>query len=322
MKIAVIGAGPIGCYVISCLARSTDHELYLLGRSTCAAIAHAGILVEDKVTLETYRIDPGRFHIESDIKKIPACDVIILAVKAHQISDLLGHLRSLCLPSTVVVTLQNGWNFEEKIQAAIPENPLYSGTCWIRMSAAGSTDGHPYAIRHDFGSVIQLGCYQGKGAPKFSAEGEAILQALFKPSGSDLELVANPQSAQLAKLALNVPLCILMVKHACSVSEIFALHDEEYMALQKEMIEAAEKAGFPVAPAHIAEYVEHFRKMPLAPPTGSRKEHAAEVRKALPTAWALLDDMEKRRIAMPILEGYRRELDHSDEPAPSFCFKR
>ena len=112
MKICVVGAGAIGGYLAVRLARA-GHVVSAIARGPhLAAIRANGLtLIEDEQTLV------ARDLAATDrIAEAGPQDVVLLALKAHQIAAVVGDLPSLFGPRTILVTLQNGipwWYFQK-----------------------------------------------------------------------------------------------------------------------------------------------------------------------------------------------------------------
>jgi 2-dehydropantoate 2-reductase len=111
MKFAVVGAGAIGGYLAVRLARAGDGVSCIARGANLAAIRQAGI----KLILED-----GAEEAAPDIRGCASTqeagphDVVLLAVKAHQVGALAPQLGALCHADTAIVTLQNGipwWYF-------------------------------------------------------------------------------------------------------------------------------------------------------------------------------------------------------------------
>src|SRR5262245_37326868 len=104
MKFAVVGAGSVGGYLGVRLARLGEEVTFVARGATLAAIAQNGFrLIEQDGTEHT----PTNVRAASIFDAGPH-DVVLLAVKAHQIPAIAPDLRGLFGPNTVVVTLQNG----------------------------------------------------------------------------------------------------------------------------------------------------------------------------------------------------------------------
>ncbi len=110
MKFAVVGAGAIGAYVGASLARGGQDVTLVARGAHLAAMRSAGVTVHSP---------RGDFHAHpdatDDIRSIGPVDVVVLAVKAHQIAPIVDDLRSLFGASTAVIAMQNGvpwWYFQ------------------------------------------------------------------------------------------------------------------------------------------------------------------------------------------------------------------
>ena len=111
MKIAIVGCGAIGGYVAAKLALAGESVTVLARGATLDAVRARGI---------TLHMSDGSTHVArnvtatSDYAGVGAQDVVILAVKAHQLPAVARQVPELFGPHTVVVTMQNGipyWYF-------------------------------------------------------------------------------------------------------------------------------------------------------------------------------------------------------------------
>ena len=111
MKIAIVGCGAIGGYVAAKLALAGESVTVLARGATLHAVRARGI---------TLHMSDGSTHVArnvtatSDYAGVGAQDVVILAVKAHQLPAVARQVPELFGPHTVVVTMQNGipyWYF-------------------------------------------------------------------------------------------------------------------------------------------------------------------------------------------------------------------
>ena len=110
MRIAVYGAGAIGCHIGALLADRTDHEVTLIARGPHLEAMRARGL--------RYISDDGAFTVgvraESDPARVGPQDYVIVTLKAHQASGVVGAMRPLLGADTAVVTAMNGvpwWYF-------------------------------------------------------------------------------------------------------------------------------------------------------------------------------------------------------------------
>jgi Ketopantoate reductase len=111
MKVCVVGAGAIGGYMAVHIAKM-GHEVSVVARGPhLAAIQEKGLkLIEgEKVFIA------DNLMATKDIKELGCVDVVLLALKSHQISPIVNDLSLLLDKDTVFVTLQNGipwWYFQ------------------------------------------------------------------------------------------------------------------------------------------------------------------------------------------------------------------
>lgn len=108
MKIAVIGAGAIGGLVGARLALAGEEVTFIVRGANLAAIRDNGIKLiemsgEEKVASQVLALD--------DYDAAGKQDLVILALKAHQVDAVSAQIGKLFGPDTVVVTMQNGIPF-------------------------------------------------------------------------------------------------------------------------------------------------------------------------------------------------------------------
>src|ERR1700688_644431 len=113
MKIAIIGAGAIGGYVGVKLALAGDDVTFVVRGANLDAIRKNGMKLV---------MSDGSEHVASGVKATNdyaaagAQDMVILAMKAHQVEAVANDVPMLFGPDTVVVTMQNGipyWYFHQ-----------------------------------------------------------------------------------------------------------------------------------------------------------------------------------------------------------------
>lgn len=108
MKIAVIGAGAIGGLVGARLALAGEDVTFLVRGANLEAIRNRGIrLIEADGRLKM----AVQVQATDDYAAAGPQDLVIVALKAHQVADVAGRIGQLFGPQTVVVTMQNGIPF-------------------------------------------------------------------------------------------------------------------------------------------------------------------------------------------------------------------
>ena len=113
MKIAIIGAGAIGGYVGVKLALAGEDVTFIVRGANLAAIKSRGM----KLIMAD-----GTEHVASNVRatndyaEAGPQDLVILAMKAHQVEAVARDVPKLLGPDTAVVTMQNGipyWYFHQ-----------------------------------------------------------------------------------------------------------------------------------------------------------------------------------------------------------------
>jgi 2-dehydropantoate 2-reductase len=113
MKIAIIGAGAIGGYVGVKLALAGEDVTFIVRGNNLNAIRNNGM----KLIMQD-----GTEYVASNVKatdnyaEVGPQDIVILAMKAHQLASVVNDLPKLLGPNSMVVTMQNGipfWYFHK-----------------------------------------------------------------------------------------------------------------------------------------------------------------------------------------------------------------
>jgi 2-dehydropantoate 2-reductase len=113
MRVAIIGAGAIGGYVGAKLALAGQDVTFIVRGANLAAIRANGIKLISHDGTEQVARD---VRATDDYDEAGPQDLVILAMKAHQVEAVAREVPKLFGPDTAVVTMQNGipyWYFHE-----------------------------------------------------------------------------------------------------------------------------------------------------------------------------------------------------------------
>ena len=113
MKIAVIGAGGIGGLVGARLALAGEDVTFIVRGANLDAIRKDGIKL---ITTDGEQHVARNVNATDDYDRAGPQDIVILAMKAHQVEAVANDVPKLFGPDTVVVTMQNGipyWYFHK-----------------------------------------------------------------------------------------------------------------------------------------------------------------------------------------------------------------
>ncbi|MDP9064252.1 MAG: 2-dehydropantoate 2-reductase [Pseudomonadota bacterium] len=111
MKIAIIGVGAIGGYVGTRLAHAGNDVTFIARGANLEALRTRGIRL---IMGDGSEQAVPRVHATDDYAAAGAQDVVILAMKAHQVEAVAPQVAKLLGPDTTVVPMQNGipyWYF-------------------------------------------------------------------------------------------------------------------------------------------------------------------------------------------------------------------
>jgi 2-dehydropantoate 2-reductase len=122
IRIAIIGAGPIGCILGAYLAR-TKHQVVLVDilKPRLETIRRIGITVSGVVNFQTPIRDVTN-HI-SNLKKFNP-DYIFISVKTSVVPAILRQVKSVMSKHTVVISFQNGLDVEYDISNVLGKNKV------------------------------------------------------------------------------------------------------------------------------------------------------------------------------------------------------
>jgi 2-dehydropantoate 2-reductase len=192
MKIAIVGAGAIGGYVGAKLALAGEEVTFIVRGANREAISRNGfkLIMED-----------GSEHVATNVKatddyaEAGPQDLVILALKAHQLEAIAEHLHHLLGPDTPIVTMQNGipyWYFY-KTGCALEGSQLQSvdptGLIWEKIPASrvlgcvvypASELIAPGVVRHFEGERFPLGELDGSTSERVTRISECFINAGFK----------------------------------------------------------------------------------------------------------------------------------------------
>jgi 2-dehydropantoate 2-reductase len=192
MKIAVVGAGAIGGLVGARLALAGEEVTLLDLPPVAAAIAEGGLrLVERDGTVRTAR--PAQ-TVTSGAHAGPQ-DIVFLAVKAHQLPEVAGHLPAMTGVATCFITLQNGlpwWYFQRhggaldghRLAALDPDGRLARAVAPSRIIGCVAYPAAevevPGRVRHVEGDRFPVGELDGSESPRAVALAELLARGGFR----------------------------------------------------------------------------------------------------------------------------------------------
>ncbi len=234
MKIAILGAGALGCYYGARLQESGQDVSFIVR-------SEYGYLKEHGLEVKSLHGDISLPHVKvyRDSAEVGPVDLVVVAWKSTANAGFAKALPPLMGPDTVVVTLQNGMGNAEEIARIIPADRIYVGLCFI--CAMRAEPGH---VNHLEGGNIQFAPFVP--SPEGSEKARQ-LSDLFANAGIKTRAFDAAEQIQWYKLVWNIPfngLCLAL--GGISIAELYQ-HPENIARarrIMEEVVQAAKARGY------------------------------------------------------------------------------
>ncbi len=191
MKIAVVGAGGVGGYFGARLAHAGEDVHFLARGAHLAAMRERGLRIGS--VLGDLDLKPADTHATDNPADIGPSQVVLFTVKSYDTESASASLPPLLGPDSVVISLQNGIDNEEKLAARIGAERVAGGAAYIFAGIA-----EPGVVRHTGGPArIVFGELDGRRTPRL----ESFLAACRR-AGIDSHLVDDIRVALWTKYIL------------------------------------------------------------------------------------------------------------------------
>jgi 2-dehydropantoate 2-reductase len=252
-KYAIIGTGALGGFYGAKLQKA-GLDVHFLLRSDYHHVSKYGLVVESKDG--DFRLP--QVHTYSDVKEMPQCDVVVVALKTTQNYLLPQILPSVVKDDGVVLVLQNGLAVEEEIFPIVGNVSIIGGLCFLCSNKVGA--GHIHHL--DYGQIT-LGEY----APGYNICGitEKMRQIAddFVSAGISIELSEDLLLGRWKKLVWNIPYNGLSVILNATTDELMAdFHTRNLVEqLMHEVALGAKSYGRIIADSFIQKMLDYTVNM-------------------------------------------------------------
>ncbi len=188
-KIAVLGAGAVGCFFGGMLARAGKEVLLIARDNHVQAIKKNGLSMEFQDSQEYVSIEAS-----SNIKDIADADLILCCVKSPDTERVMREVKDLIKPDALILSLQNGVDNAERISQVVPNHAI-SAVVYVATGMGG--DGH---VKHFGRGELIIG--QLGGHENISVELEEIC-SLFLSAQIPCVVSSNIQRELWLKFLVN-----------------------------------------------------------------------------------------------------------------------
>lgn len=135
MKIGIVGAGAIGCYVGGALRVTGAAEVVLVGRPRVGdELAAYGLSVQDFAG-ERRRAEGVPFS--TDPAAVADCDAVLCCVKSAQTDEVARSLAGVIRSDAIVASLQNGVHNADVLRARLPSARVLAGIVGFNVRPRG-----------------------------------------------------------------------------------------------------------------------------------------------------------------------------------------
>lgn len=181
-KIAVMGAGAVGCYYGARLAQA-GHSVTMIGRR-----GHVAAMRERGLILETATgTGPVRVEASEEAAGIASADLVLVSVKSNDVDATGRGIAPYLDVGAQVVSLQNGVDTAERLEQAIGR-PVIPAAVYVAVEMTG-----PGHVRHHGRGELVIG----------SGASSSAVAMLLREAGIPTEVSDNVVGVLWAKLIVN-----------------------------------------------------------------------------------------------------------------------
>jgi 2-dehydropantoate 2-reductase len=237
LKIAVLGAGAIGCYYGGVLAKEKMDVTFIAKGQTLERLRNHELVVK---SIDGDFSLPVNVSDAEQLAKDDTFDFILLAIKSTALEAVIPELRAVVGPKTKVICLLNGIGNEERLAEVFGADHIVGGSAFISIIREA-----PGVVNHVGDGKLIIGEWQEnaeKNAKLYELE-KALLHA-----GASIHISNHIRQIKWEKLLWNITYNPLTALTRTRVGE--ALKDPDLNGLLKrvseEFLSVAEKSGIAI----------------------------------------------------------------------------
>lgn len=186
-KVAVLGAGAVGSYVIWGLSSRNDIELGVIAEGERAErLKQNGCTINGKI-----------YHPEVwNPRETDAVDLLIVALKYGSLSAALESIQKATSENTIIMSLMNGVDSEEIIAEKVGVEHLLPAV--IKVASHKEEDGY------HFDPETTIGIIFGELTAPYDSDRIRAIEELFKDTGIHFQATEYAREEMWSKFRLNV----------------------------------------------------------------------------------------------------------------------
>ena len=187
-QIMMVGAGSVGGFFGAHLAKNNPNVSFLLRPRTLEAVKRNGLTI--KSAKGNFTVHPPA---ASDPRQLATPDLIILAVKAYDLDEVMTQLEPVLTERTVILTLQNGIDTEDRIISRLHRDCVVGGVAFIYSKIV-----EPGVIEHYKRGGVAIGELMGHKSERVSQ-----ITDIFKQAGISCQLSEDIRKSKWEKMCWN-----------------------------------------------------------------------------------------------------------------------
>ncbi len=232
-SVAVLGAGAVGSYFVYGLTDKKDIDFCVVASGARRErLIRDGIAIDDKKETRIFR---PAIKTPEEARGV---DLLMVAVKYTALDAALEDIRAIVTPNTVVLSLLNGIDSEERIGQVIDPSQIVYSLMRVSSERRRREDGRDVV---SFDPTIKWGVYLGeKGSPVKSERIEAIEQLLTDtPCGAFFveDIIQDQWAKYASNICYNLPQAVLNLPFG-------AYFDSEHVAfLRNKLFDEVYRVG-------------------------------------------------------------------------------
>jgi 2-dehydropantoate 2-reductase len=250
IKVLVIGAGAIGAFYGSLLAKA-GAEVSVVCRSDYDSVKQHGFII-DSQPLGRWNFTPAQV-LKNAADFEDAADYILLCTKVVPGLDRVALVRPAVAENTAIVFIQNGVEIEQEMRGAFPNNEVVSGLAFICCNRI-----MPGEILHLAYGRLALG-----NLPNGVSSKTAQLCELFNKACIECEASENIVTGRWQKCVWNAPFNPLSVLSGGLLTlDILQAQESFVRSIMQEICNIAAACGHPLPDDIVNTNIESTYAMP------------------------------------------------------------
>jgi 2-dehydropantoate 2-reductase len=274
-RIAVVGAGAVGCYYGGMLARA-GAPVTLIGRPAhVEAIEREGLLLDTLAFKERVKV-----LASTEVAAARGAGLVLFCVKSTDTEATARSLAPFLTPDAVVVSMQNGVDNLERMRPHL-RGPVFAAVVYVAAAMAG-----PGHVRHTGRGDLVIGAVEADAEARRQAQPRLQQVAGWLAQGGAPCVVSDNVEGELwAKLLIN-----------CAYNAISALGRARYRRI------GASPAALRLMKEAVTEVIAVAKAAGIRLPDGDLIESAYRISESMAGATS--------STAQDIARGKRTEIDH------------